>query len=52
MLESMGRTGTRKTKENYNSILRACLHGGKGPQVGNPIRWGNLPVYIISLISI
>ena len=44
----MGRTGTRRTKENYNSILRAFLHGGRGPQVVNLIRWGNQPVHIIS----
>ena len=30
--------------------VRACLHGGGGPQVGGKPRWGNTPVHIISYI--
>ena len=30
--------------------VRACLHGGGGPQVGGKPRWGNPPVHIISYI--
>ena len=35
-----------KYQMKYN--LKACLHGGGEIQVGNPLRWGNPPVHIIS----
>ena len=37
--------------QDENKCLRACLHGGGGPQVGelgNPLRWGNPFVHTIS----
>ena len=35
-------------------LLRACLRGGGGPQVGEvtPLRWGNPPVHIMSHICL
>ena len=35
----------------FSVLVRACLHGGGGPQVGEVTRfngWGNPPVHIIS----
>ena len=49
----MGALGQdKRTKENYNSILRGCLHRGRGSQVGNQLRWDNLPVHIISNLNL
>ena len=41
----------KKCYNNFGAFLtlRVCLHGGRVPQMGgNPLRWGEPPVHIIS----